>query len=98
MSPAAKPPLSTLGDAAPALDAARQRGWTITQIWNTHWHPDHTGGNLAIRDAMGARISGPAGETIPGRDISLSEGDEIRIGDIRGRAIDVPGHTLGHLP
>jgi hydroxyacylglutathione hydrolase len=85
------------GDAAPALDAARQRGWTITQIWNTHWHPDHTGGNLAIRDAMGARISGPAAETIPGRDVSLSEGDEIRIGDIRGRAIDVPGHTLGHI-
>jgi hydroxyacylglutathione hydrolase len=85
------------GDAAPVLDVASQRGWTISQIWNTHWHPDHTGGNLAIRDVTRARISGPAGETIPGRDISLSEGDEIRIGGHRGRVIDVPGHTLGHI-
>ena len=30
-----------------------------TQVWNTHWHPDHTGGNLAIKEATGARISGP---------------------------------------
>ena len=47
------------GDAAPVLAAAEQRGWTISQVWNTHWHPDHTGGNLAIKEATGARITGP---------------------------------------
>ena len=47
------------GDAAPVLAEAERRGWTIGQIWNTHWHPDHTGGNLAIKEATGARISGP---------------------------------------
>ena len=31
--------------ADPVLEAAAERGWTITDIWNTHWHPDHTGGN-----------------------------------------------------
>src|SRR3954452_900273 len=63
------------GDAAPVLAEARRRGWTLTQVWNTHWHPDHTGGNLAIKEATGARILGPAGENIPGRDIPLEEGD-----------------------
>jgi hydroxyacylglutathione hydrolase len=85
------------GDAAPVLAAADARGWTITQIWNTHWHPDHTGGNLAIKNATGARVSGPAGENIPGRDVALNEGDEVRLGDHVGRVIEVPGHTLGHI-
>ncbi|MES2136522.1 MAG: hydroxyacylglutathione hydrolase [Pseudomonadota bacterium] len=85
------------GDAAPALAEAEGRGWTITQVWNTHWHPDHTGGNLAVKQATAASISGPAAEMIPGRDVALKEGDEIGIGEHRGRVIEVPGHTLGHI-
>jgi hydroxyacylglutathione hydrolase len=85
------------GDAAPVLAEAERRGWTITQVWNTHWHPDHTGGNLAIKEATGARISGPASETIPGRDVALKEDDKIRLGDHVGRVIEVPGHTSGHI-
>ena len=85
------------GDAAPVLAEAERRGWTIDQVWNTHWHPDHTGGNLAIKSATGARISGPSAENIPGRDVELREGSELGLGKHRGRAIEVPGHTLGHL-
>jgi hydroxyacylglutathione hydrolase len=85
------------GDAAPVLAEAERLGWTIDQVWNTHWHPDHTGGNLAIKEATGARISGPASENIPGRDVALAEGDTVRLGDHVGRVIAVPGHTLGHI-
>jgi hydroxyacylglutathione hydrolase len=85
------------GDAAPALAEAERRGWTIGQVWNTHWHPDHTGGNLAVKDATGAAISGTAAENIPGRDVALSEGSEVRLGNHVGRVIEVPGHTLGHI-
>ena len=85
------------GDAAPALAEAERRGWTIGQVWNTHWHPDHTGGNLAIKAATGARISGPAKETLPGVDVPLGEGDSVHIGNHVGRVIEVPGHTLGHI-
>lgn len=85
------------GDAAPPLDEAKRRGWTITQVWNTHWHPDHTGGNVAVKAATGARVSGPAAETIQARDVALGEGDSIRIGAYEGRVIAIPGHTLGHI-
>ena len=85
------------GAADPVLAEAERRGWTIGQIWNTHWHPDHTGGNLAVKEATGATISGPAAETIPGVDVKLSEGDRIRIGDHVGGVWAVPGHTLGHI-
>ncbi|MEO7365243.1 MAG: hydroxyacylglutathione hydrolase [Sphingomicrobium sp.] len=85
------------GDAAPPLAESARRGWTITQVWNTHWHPDHTGGNLAVKTASGARVSGPAAETIQGRDVALAEGDALRIGGHDGRVIAIPGHTLGHI-
>lgn len=85
------------GDAAPALAEVQRRGWTIDQIWTTHWHPDHTGGNLAIKEATGARIAGPASGRIPGRDIPLAEGGEVRLGNHVGRVIEVPGHTLDHI-
>ena len=85
------------GDAAPVLAEARRRGWAIGQIWNTHWHPDHPGGNLALKEATGATISGPANGRIPGRDVALKEGDRVSLGKHVGRVIEVPGHTLDHI-
>ena len=85
------------GDAQAVLDAAAARGWAIGQVWNTHWHPDHTGGNLAVKEVAGSTVSGPAAETIPGRDVALAEGDAIRLGDHIGEVWAVPGHTLGHI-
>ena len=85
------------GDGQAVLDAAATRGWSINQVWNTHWHADHTGGNLAVKDAHASVVSGPATETIPGRDIALAEGDTIRLGEHVGEVWAVPGHTLGHI-
>jgi len=48
--------------AEPVLAAAAERGWTIDQIWNTHWHPDHVGGNAGIKAETGCIITGPAAE------------------------------------
>jgi len=87
------------GDPAPVLAEAERRGWRITKILNTHWHPDHTGGNLAIKEATGAPIWGPQGENgrVPGLDHPLAEGDRVRIGDHEAEVWEVPGHTIGHI-
>jgi hydroxyacylglutathione hydrolase len=85
------------GDAAPTLAAAGERGWTIGQVWNTHWHPDHTGGNGAVKATSGAVVSGPAGERITVRDRVIADADTVRIGRHEGRVLAVPGHTLDHL-
>ncbi|TFU01144.1 hydroxyacylglutathione hydrolase [Polymorphobacter arshaanensis] len=84
--------------ADPVLDAASARGWKITQIWNTHWHPDHTGANLAIKAATGCSITGPAGESakIPGIDRAVAQGDSVALGANAFSVIDCGGHTLGH--
>ena len=85
--------------AEPVLAAAAERGWTITQIWNTHWHPDHTGGNAAIREATGCRITGPAAEAarIPTLDVEVTGGDVVALGSVSATVIDVPAHTAGHI-
>ncbi len=86
-------------DGEKYLAEAEALGWTITDIWNTHWHPDHAGGNITIKDATGCRVHGPAGEAekIPGLDEPLRGGDTIRFGDMKVQILDVPGHTLGHI-
>lgn len=86
-------------DAEVYLAEAEKMGWKISEIWNTHWHPDHAGGNLKIKEATGCRIIGPAGEAakIPGLDLAVKGGDEVYLGQAMARVIDVPGHTLGHI-
>jgi hydroxyacylglutathione hydrolase len=85
--------------AAPVLAAAAARGWTITQIWNTHWHPDHVGGNAQIKAATGCVITGPADEAerIPTLDVHVRGGDIVQLGALRASVIDVPAHTAGHI-
>ena len=85
--------------AAPVLAAAAARGWTITQIWNTHWHPDHVGGNAEIKAATGCVITGPADEAerIPTLDVHVRGGDVVQLGALRATVIDVPAHTAGHI-
>ena len=84
--------------AEPVLEAAAARSWRITQIWNTHWHPDHTGGNDAIRAATGCTITGPAeAERVSKMDRIVAGGDRARIGAIEAELIDIPAHTAGHV-
>ena len=85
--------------AEPVLAAAEARGWKITQIWNTHWHPDHVGGNAQIKAATGCVITGPAAEAerISTLDVQARGGDVVQLGDVRAMVLDVPAHTAGHI-
>jgi hydroxyacylglutathione hydrolase len=86
-------------DADAYLREARAKGWTITQIWNTHWHADHAGGNAAIKAATGCTITAPAGDAakIAGVDRTVDQGDTVMLGEFTAHVINVGGHTLGHI-
>lgn len=86
-------------DADEILRQAEAKGWRITDIWNTHWHPDHAGGNASIKAATGALVTGPAEvERIgPAPDRIVTEGDIVDLGRAKARVLDVGGHTLGHV-
>lgn len=85
--------------AEPVLAEAARRGWQITQIWNTHWHPDHIGGNAAIKAATGCTVTAPAAEAakIPTLDRAVGEGDSVTLGALEAEVLEVPAHTAGHI-
>jgi hydroxyacylglutathione hydrolase len=80
------------------LEAAKQ-GWQITQIWNTHWHPDHAGGNDVIKRETRCTITASASEAdkTAGVDRTVGQGDKVSIGKWEAHVIDVGGHTSGHI-
>ena len=85
-------------DAEAYLREAKAKDWQITQIWNTHWHPDHAGGNPAIKAATGCTVTGPAEVAkIAPPDRVVAAGDTVCLGDFTARVIDVGGHTNGHI-
>jgi len=86
-------------DAEAILAAAEKEGWQLTQIWNTHWHPDHAGGNAAIKAKTGATVIGPQEVERIGQapDIVVDDGAVVTLGAHRARVLNVGGHTLGHI-
>ncbi|ABC63594.1 hydroxyacylglutathione hydrolase [Erythrobacter litoralis] len=85
-------------DGKEYLKQAKAKGWTITHIWNTHWHPDHAGGNKDIVEATGAKVIAPQEvEKLSGIDRVVGHGDTVDIGDFTADVIDVSGHTNGHI-
>lgn len=86
-------------DADAYLAAARSRGWRISQVWNTHWHADHAGGNEAIKAATGCTVTAPRGDAdrIAAVDRTVGGGDVVTLGAWRADVIDVGGHTAGHI-
>lgn len=85
-------------DADAILGELGELGWTLDLILNTHWHPDHAGGNEALKAATGATIVGPAEVTrIAPLDRVTRGGEVVMLGQTRFDVIDAGGHTLGHI-
>jgi hydroxyacylglutathione hydrolase len=87
-------------DHKKCLARAKDKGWMITHILNTHEHGDHTGGNGPMIDATGAKLLAHAGATnrIAGIDRGLKAGDVIKVGKtVELESLDTPGHTMSHV-
>ena len=87
-------------DYEKCLRAAKDQGWTITQILNTHEHRDHTGGNAALKEKTGAKILAHknAKDKIADMSRGLGAGDVIKVGkSVELEALDTPGHTMSHV-
>ena len=86
-------------DAEELLAALHDKGWVLTHILTTHHHHDHTAGNAIVKRMTGCTILGPAKEagSIPAIDAQVKEGDTVEIGSVKGKVIETPGHTKGHV-
>jgi hydroxyacylglutathione hydrolase len=73
-------------------------GWDLTYILNTHWHPDHAGGNADIKAVTGCTIVGPQEVTrISILDREVKGGDTVQLGETTFQVLESGGHTLGHI-
>jgi len=87
-------------DYRKCLSAAARRGWSISQILNTHEHGDHTGGNKALVAATGADVIAHrnAASKIPAMTRGVGAGDIVKVGtSVELECLDTPGHTMSHV-
>jgi len=91
-------------DAGPVLEWLQQPGPTgaprrLEAVLCTHHHPDHTGGNRALREATGCRIIGPAHdlERIDAATEGAVVGATVTVCGLTLRVLDVRAHTRGHI-
>jgi len=88
---------------APSADeikaALAKKGWKLTHILTTHYHWDHTDGNLALKEETNCTIVGPKLEAakVPGIDKQVGEGDSFTFGSFEVKVFETPGHTSGHI-
>jgi hydroxyacylglutathione hydrolase len=86
-------------EADPVNAVLDRLGWEPSYILNTHHHPDHTGGNLALKQEYDAKIVGPGKDAarIPGLDIGVDEMSGWEFAGQKVRVLEVPGHTRGAI-
>lgn len=86
-------------EPGPVIAALKREGHSLTHILNTHHHGDHTGGNLALKQAFGAEVVGPAhdGARIPGLDVGVREATGWTFAGRRVQVLEVPAHTRGAI-
>ena len=86
-------------DASVIEAEAKKMKWDLKEVWNTHHHWDHAGGNDALRKSLNVSITAPEAEAeaIGHIDRPVKHGDIVQLGYQRAQVIDVGGHTLGHI-
>ena len=85
-------------DAAAIMAELKATGWKLALILNTHWHPDHAGGNAEIKAATGCEVVGPSEvEKLSPVDRKVVGGDVVMLGQTKFEVIESGGHTLGHI-
>ena len=86
-------------DAERILVELEATGWDrLDLILNTHWHPDHAGGNAEVRAATGCEIVGPEEvRRIAPLDRVVAGGETVMLGETALEVTATPGHTLGHV-
>ncbi|KAJ0969329.1 hypothetical protein J5N97_022206 [Dioscorea zingiberensis] len=86
-------------EALPVINALNRKNKNLTYILNTHHHYDHTGGNLELKAAYGAKVIGSSKDKdrIPGIDIALQDGETWMFAGHEVFVMETPGHTKGHV-
>jgi hydroxyacylglutathione hydrolase len=75
------------------LKAAEEQGLKIRHIFETHLHADFVSGHKELATRTGATIYIGAEAKAGFPHVALHDGDEVKVGAVRVRALATPGHT-----
>ncbi|HYF65336.1 MAG TPA: aminotransferase class V-fold PLP-dependent enzyme, partial [Herpetosiphonaceae bacterium] len=75
------------------LRCARERGWRITHVLETHVHADHLSRARSLAEACGARLVLPVQNRVAFASDQVADGAVVAVGAARLRVIATPGHT-----
>jgi glyoxylase-like metal-dependent hydrolase (beta-lactamase superfamily II) len=75
------------------LEFARQQGWSIRYVLDTHVHADHLSRARTLARMADAVLLLPAQNRARFAFTPISDGEQIRLGDATLRALHTPGHT-----
>ncbi|CAC9561195.1 MBL-fold metallo-hydrolase superfamily [uncultured Gammaproteobacteria bacterium] len=88
-------------DASLFIQRIHDKGYTLTDIWLTHWHFDHTNAVDEIVEKTGAKITVGIYEVpylqIDNLPETVEHNDTIFIGKTAATIINTPGHSAGGI-
>jgi len=79
------------------LAALRESGLNLVWAVETHTHADHVTSAGLLAEHTGARTAAPEGCGIGTAAVQLKDGQELRFGGERLKALHTPGHTAGSM-
>jgi glyoxylase-like metal-dependent hydrolase (beta-lactamase superfamily II)/rhodanese-related sulfurtransferase len=74
-----------------------ERGLQVSLVCETHRHNDYATGGFALAGKREAQYAVPAGEDVVAEHHAVADGEQLRAGTLRVRAVGTPGHTDGHV-
>jgi hydroxyacylglutathione hydrolase len=89
--------IDPLRDVDRYLQAASERGLTLTHILDTHLHADFVSGNREIAHQTGAVIAASADAQLGFEHQPLTEESVIDLGAFQVRVMATPGHSPEHV-
>lgn len=86
-------------DEVPITSALAAQGLNLDVIINTHHHPDHVGGNVALarRHPVHIYCSTTDLPRVPGATRGLADNEVVEFDGLKFKILTIPGHTQGQI-
>lgn len=86
-------------EAQAVIRVVEERKVKLVQIWNTHHHWDHVGGNRELKNRYGCEVVGSYVDRyrVPEVDLTFEDTQAFLFEGMTVEVLSIPGHTIGAI-